>query len=34
LLCAHYLPVNRATALMASLLGAKVSVGFMAGVRA
>ena len=33
LLCAHYLPVARATALMASLLGVAVSVGFMATVR-
>ena len=33
LLCAHYLPVARATALMASLLGGAVSVGFMATVR-
>jgi len=34
LLCAHYLPVGRATALMTSLLGVPVSVGFMGGVRA
>ena len=34
LLCAHYLPVGRATALMTSLLGISVSVGFMGGVRA
>jgi transposase len=34
LLCAHYLPVARATALMASLVGVEVSSGFMAGVRA
>jgi len=34
LLCAHYLPVGRATRLMRSLLGVSVSVGFMAGVRA
>ena len=34
LLCAHYLPVGRATRLMRSMLGVAVSVGFMAGVRA
>lgn len=34
LLCAHYLPVGRATRLMGSLVGAEVSVGFMAGIRA
>jgi transposase len=34
LLCAHYLPVARARALMGSLLGVSVSVGFMAGIRA
>jgi transposase len=34
LLCAHYLPVGRATALMTSLVGVEVSTGFMAGVRA
>ena len=33
LLCGHYLPVARATRLMASMLGATVSTGFMAGVR-
>ncbi len=33
LLCGHYLPVGRATALMGSLLGVSVSTGFMAGVR-
>ena len=33
LLCGHYLPVNRATRLMASMLGISVSTGFMAGVR-
>lgn len=33
LLCAHYLPVARATGLMASLVGVGVSTGFMAGVR-
>lgn len=33
LLCGHYLPVARATGLMASLLGFTVSTGFMAGVR-
>ena len=33
LLCGHYLPVARATALMASLLGVQVSTGFMASVR-
>lgn len=33
LLCGHYLPVARATGLMASLLGVAVSTGFMAGVR-
>jgi transposase len=31
--CGHYLPVARATRLMASMLGATVSTGFMAGVR-
>ena len=34
LLCGHYLPVARATRLMASMLGVQVSTGFMAGVRA
>lgn len=34
LLCGHYLPVHRATGLMASMLGVEVSTGFMAGVRA
>jgi transposase len=34
LTCAHYLPVGRATALIRSLLGVKVSTGFIAGVRA
>jgi len=34
LMCAHYLPVGRATALMESLLGVGPSTGFMAGVRA
>jgi transposase len=34
LLCGHYLPVARATRLMASMLGVRVSSGFMAGVRA
>lgn len=34
LLCAHYLPVGRATQLMHSMLGVSVSTGFMAGVRA
>ncbi len=34
LLCGHYLPVARATGLMASMLGVTVSTGFMAGVRA
>lgn len=33
LLCAHYLPVDRATQLMRSLVGVRVSTGFMAGVR-
>ena len=33
LTCAHYLPVGRATALLATLAGVDVSVGFMAGVR-
>jgi transposase len=33
LTCAHYLPVGRATALLATLTGAGVSVGFVAGVR-
>jgi transposase len=33
LTCAHYLPVGRAAALMATLAGIGVSVGFMAGVR-
>ncbi len=33
LLCGHYLPVARATRLMASMLGVTVSTGFMAGVR-
>jgi transposase len=31
--CAHYLPVGRATALLAALAGIQVSVGFVAGVR-
>jgi transposase len=34
LLCGHYLPVARATRVMASLVGVEVSTGFMAGVRA
>ena len=34
LLCAHYLPVARATRLMRSMTGVPVSVGFMASVRA
>ena len=33
LTCAHYLPVGRATALLATLAGIRVSVGFVAGVR-
>ena len=33
LTCAHYLPVGRAAALMATLAGIAVSVGFVAGVR-
>jgi transposase len=33
LTCAHYLPVGRAAALLATLAGIGVSVGFMAGVR-
>ena len=33
LTCAHYLPVARATALLATLAGVQVSVGFVAGVR-
>ncbi len=33
LLCGHYLPVGRATRVMASLLGVPVSTGFMASVR-
>jgi transposase len=33
LTCAHYLPVGRATALLATLAGIGVSVGFVAGVR-
>jgi transposase len=33
LLCGHYLPVHRATALMGSMLGVQVSTGFMASVR-
>jgi transposase len=33
LTCAHYLPVGRATAVLATLAGVDVSVGFMAGVR-
>jgi transposase len=33
LTCAHYLPVARAAALMATLAGIAVSVGFIAGVR-
>ncbi len=31
--CGHYLPVARATSLVASLTGVRVSTGFMAGVR-
>lgn len=34
LTCAHYLPVGRAAALVATLAGIEVSVGFVAGVRA
>jgi transposase len=34
LLCAHYLPVNRASQVLASLSGVKVSTGFLAGIRA
>ena len=33
LTCAHYLPVGRATALLATLTGVGVSVGFLASVR-
>src|SRR4051794_3487968 len=33
LTCAHYLPVGRAAALMATLAEIGVSVGFVAGVR-
>jgi transposase len=33
LTCAHYLPVGRAAALLATLAGIGVSVGFVAGVR-
>ncbi len=33
LTCAHYLPVGRAAALLATLAGIPVSVGFVAGVR-
>jgi transposase len=33
LTCAHYLPVGRATALLATLAGIHVSVGFVASVR-
>ena len=33
LVCAHYLPVARATRLMRSMVGVPVSVGFMASVR-
>jgi len=33
LTCAHYLPVGRAAALLATLAGIPVSVGFIAGVR-
>ena len=33
LTCAHYLPVGRAAALLATLAGIGVSVGFIAGVR-
>jgi len=33
LTCAHYLPVGRAAALLATLAGIQVSVGFVAGVR-
>ena len=33
LTCAHYLPVGRAAALLATLVGIGVSVGFTAGVR-
>jgi transposase len=32
--CAHYLPVARAARLLATLTGIRVSVGFVAGVRA
>jgi len=32
--CAHYLPVARAARLLATLTGTRVSVGFVAGVRA
>jgi transposase len=32
--CAHYLPVARAARLLATLSGVRVSVGFVAGVRA
>jgi transposase len=34
LTCTHYLPVGRAAALLATLAGIQVSVGFVAGVRA
>ena len=33
LLCAHYLPVGRATRLLGSLIGVQTSTGFTAGVR-
>src|SRR4051812_23922196 len=33
LTCTHYLPVGRAAALMATLAGIGVSVGFIAGMR-
>src|SRR5690242_21430674 len=33
LTCTHYLPVGRAAALLATLAGIGVSVGFVAGVR-
>jgi transposase len=33
LTCAHYLPVGRAAALLATLAGVEVSVGFVASVR-
>ncbi len=34
LLCAHYVPVRRAGQILAALTGVKVSVGFLAGIRA